>query len=175
MSKATNNPDYISDDFIPLDESYNYSTEALLKIDEMTIIRDEEEAMNYLNLFWDHMESKYHGRPTVDPNDFRTLFRKNKELVILPTVGADGWEVDELIDGAEAALSGVIRDGDYVMLLFASSEDDCRLDACYYDDFREAMKTCFGKRARLIFGSTIPDYRQPYCRSLQASILILHS
>lgn len=161
-----------TDEYIAIDESYDYSTEILLQIDEMTIIKEEEKAMTYLNTFWQNMESTIRGYPIMDPNDFRTLFRQNKELVILPTIRA-GVE-EELIDKTESTLNGIIRDGDYVMLLFASTEDDWRLEGIFYEDFREAINNSLGERTRLIFGSTIPDAHQPYTRPLQVSVLVLH-
>ena len=172
MSTTDKESEIVTEGYIAIDEAYDYSTEVLLQIDEMTIINEEETAMTYLNTFWQNMESTLRGYPIMAPNDFRTLFRQNKELVILPTVRA-GVE-EELIDSAESKLNSIIRDGDYVMLLFASTEDDWRLDGILYEDFREAINNCFTERARLFFGSTIPDEHQPYTRPLQVSILVLH-
>lgn len=172
MSTIDKESEIVTEGYIAIDETYDYSTEVLLRINEMTIINEEEKAMTYLNTFWQNMESTIQGYPIMDPNDFRTIFRQNKELVILPTIRA-GVEED-LIDKTESTLNGIIRDGDYVMLLFASTEDDWRLEGIFYEDFREAINYSFGERTRLFFGSAIPDEHLPYTRPLQVSVLILH-
>lgn len=158
--------------YMAIDETYDYSTETLLQIDEKTIIKEEEEAMTYLNTFWQSMESTLRGYPTVDPNDFRTLFRRGKELIIMPTIRSGA--VEDLVSSVESAIGGIIQKGDYVLLLFASTESDWRQEGIQYQDFREAINNSFGKRIRVIFGSAIPDEKQPYTQPLQVSILILH-
>ena len=143
-----------------------YSAEHLLSIDTKRMVTDEEEALGYLDTFFNVME-----KPGIDPDSVRSLLHNGRKLLLLPTVRA-AFE-DDLAEKAVSVITDNANKGDLVFVTFASWEDDWRLEGIQYEGFHEIVMGSVSLPVTLLFGTAIPDDKAPYARPLQASIMIL--
>lgn len=148
-----------------------YTAEDLLSIDEERSVRDEREAVHLIDTFWRVMEKPRIGAPPVDPNDLRTLFRKRRELLLLPTVR--DRDEEDLARRVISAVREKAGKGDAVLLTFATTEDDWRLEGIQYESVNEIITDALGDEYRLLFGSAIPKEGLPYLRPVQMSVMII--
>lgn len=136
----------------------SHGIDSLLTINEKTTVSNEEEAVNYLKIFYDSFirNNVVPTSITLDFNDLFTAFKKRHKLEILKPIHADSEE--NLEEKVMCVLNRVIHKGDLVLLTYATSaKKSCQYSAEYesfvskiVSSFKGLLRFCSNNNVRII-------------------------